>query len=199
MEMNDMNSKLLKIKKSCHTGKIVSSILTIVLIVGCVCSVIGGIALIATAQENEPRIQQLVEQGTIDPANNKVASVRMFSIESVDPEDWESDIPAVQKELDEHPYSFIYGMYLFMASGMLAVIAVLMKLVSGTFALIEKEENPFTDKVIKRVTIVLGVVSGLLLMSSGAGMALLGALVTWVVYTVLDYGRTLQIQADETL
>ena len=31
------------------------------------------------------------------------------------------------------------------------------------------------------------------------GLDVLFALLTWVVYTVLDYGKTLQVQSDETL
>lgn len=197
--MNDMNDKLLKIKKSCHAGKIIANVLCIICIVGCVCSLIAGIALVANADEFEPQIQQIADEGRLDSADNRIVSVRMFSFDSVDPSDWESDLPAMQKALDEHPYCIIYGVYVIMAAGILAVVAVLMKLVNGTFALIEKEDNPFTDKVIKRVTIVLGIISGLLLITSGAAWGLLGGLVTWVVYTVLDYGRILQIQADETL
>lgn len=196
--MNEMNDKLLKIKKSCHAGKLVANILCIICIVGCVCSLIGGIVIIAGAKDYEPVFQEYTESGRID-TDNRIVSSRMFSFASLDPEEWESDVPAIQKALDEHPYTFVYGMYLFFAAGTLAVVAVLMKLINGTFSLIEKEDNPFTDKVIKRVTIVLGIVSGLLLMTSGAAMGLLGALITWVVYTVLDYGKLLQIQADETL
>lgn len=199
MEMNVMNDKLLKIKKSSHAGKIVANILCIICIVGCVCCLIGGAAILSGADKLEGQFQEMTEDGRFDPSVNRIASVRMVSFESVDPDKWESDVPAIQNALDDHPYCFIYGMYIFMAAGILAVVAVLMKLVNGTFALIEKEDNPFTDKVIRRVVIVLAVISGLILMTSGAAMGVLGALVTWVVYTVLDYGKTLQIQADETL
>ena len=82
---------------------------------------------------------------------------------------------------------------------MIAVCAVLMKLISGTFAIIEKEDNPFTDKVIKRVTVVMIIVSAFLFFTAGASFGILGGLVTLVVYSILDYGKTLQIQSDETL
>ena len=74
-----------------------------------------------------------------------------------------------------------------------------MKLTGSVFGLIETEETPFTDKVIKRITIVLGVLSFLLLATCGSALGIISGLVTWVVYNVLDYGKTLQIQADETL
>ena len=38
-----------------------------------------------------------------------------------------------------------------------------------------------------------------LLLTSGIAFGALGALTTWVVCTVMDYGKTLQTQSDETL
>ena len=41
--------------------------------------------------------------------------------------------------------------------------------------------------------------SALLIFTTGAIYGVLGFLITWVVNLVLDYGKTLQIQSDETL
>lgn len=199
MEMNDENIKLAKIKKSCHLGKIAARIFCIIGIVGCVCGLIVGIGMFVKAETLEPQMQRLVDDGKITPSRDFIGSVQMFNIDGIDPEDWESDIPAVQEALDNHPYTIIYGTYALMAGGVLAVLAVLMSIISGTFGLIEKEDTPFTDKVIKRVTIVMGVISGLMLVSASAAFGIVGALVTWVVYNIMDYGKTLQIQSDETL
>ena len=81
----------------------------------------------------------------------------------------------------------------------MAVAAVLVKLVGSVFGLIMKEDSPFTDKVIKRIVIVLLAVSAVMLLTTGMAFGVLGAIITWVVYTILDYGKTLQIQSDETL
>ena len=81
----------------------------------------------------------------------------------------------------------------------IAVAAVMMKLLSSVFAMIEKEDTPFTDKVIKRVTVVMIVISGFLFLTAGSALGILSGLATWVIYTVMDYGKTLQIQSDETL
>ena len=190
--MNDENIKLAKIKKSCHLGKIAARIFCIIAIVGCVCGLIVGIGMFVKAETLEPQMQRLVDDGKITPSRDFIGSVRMFNIEGI-------DIPAVQEALDNHPYTIIYGTYALMAGGVLAVLAVLMSIISGTFGLIEKEDTPFTDKVIKRVTIVMGVISGLMLVSASAAFGIVGALVTWVVYNIMDYGKTLQIQSDETL
>ena len=81
----------------------------------------------------------------------------------------------------------------------MAIAAVLLKLISNVFGLIIKEDSPFTDKVIKKIVIVLGAVTVVMFLTSGMAFGVLGAIITWVVYTILDYGKTLQIQSDETL
>jgi hypothetical protein len=43
------------------------------------------------------------------------------------------------------------------------------------------------------------VLSAVMLFTVSAGFAALGAITTWVVYTIMDYGKTLQVQSDETL
>ncbi len=197
--MNEENVKLTKIKKSCSVGKKISVFLCIMCIVGCVAALIAGIALITSAETYEPQIVEAIESGKINTSKNSIGSVSLFNVEGVDPSDWESDIPAVRNALDAHPYSTIYGIYCILMSLTIAVAAVMMKLISSVFAIIEKEETPFTDKVIRRVTIVMIVISGFLLMTAGAALGILCGLATWVIYTVMDYGKTLQIQSDETL
>ena len=196
--MNEENVKLAKIKKSCKTGKVVSVILCIIAIVGCVTSLIGGISILAMGKEFDTTITQAIEDGKITTGDS-IGSVKGININIGDPSTLHSDIPAVQEAIDDHPYSIMYGSYVLTMSLITAVAAVMMKLISSVFGLIEKEDTPFSDKVIKRVTIVMIVVSGVLLMTSGAALGILGALITWVVYTIMDYGKTLQIQSDETL
>ena len=115
------------------------------------------------------------------------------------PLDIHSDIPAVQAAIDDHPMSVVYGTYILsMSIIMLAVIALIF-LVRSVFAIIEKEGNPFTVTVKKRIKTVLIATSVVLFLTSGTGPAILGILVTIAVNAILDYGITLQTQADETL
>ncbi|MBR1798237.1 MAG: hypothetical protein IJ757_09565 [Clostridiales bacterium] len=196
--MNEENVKLARIKKSSHTGKIVSNILCIITIVGCVLAIVAGIAILSMGSRFDEALSAAQEQGTVT-MSTKIGSANLFNIDLGDPESIESDIPALQEAIDDHPLSIAYGTYILTMGLFIAVVAVMMKLVSTVFALIEKEDTPFSDKVRKRVTIVLGITSVILLMSSGAAFGILCGLITWVVYTILDYGKTLQIQSDETL
>ena len=197
--MNEENVKLAKIKKSCGIGKKVAVILCIIAIVGSVCAAIAGIALLSKPETFEPEFVKAVESGVITAGESRVGSSKMFNIDLGDPTKWHSDVPSIQKAFDDHPYSMVYGLNCLIIALGTAVVAVMMKLVSSVFDLIVREDSPFCDKVIKRVTILLAVTSGLLLMTSGAALGILAALITWAVYTIMDYGKTLQIQSDETL
>ena len=197
--MNDQDKKIAKIKNNCRIGKVIATIMCIICICGCVLSAIGGIAMYANSEEWEPKIEQAIEEGKIDTDKVSIGTAKMFHIEGIDPDDWESDVPAIQEALTNRPYTTIYGGYCFGIAAVISGCAVLMKLISGTFAIIEKEDNPFTDKVSKRVTVVMIIVSAFLFFTAGASFGILGGLVTLVVCSILDYGKTLQIQSDETL
>jgi hypothetical protein len=192
------NVKIEKIKKSCNVGKIVSNILCIICIVGCVCALIGGIWIFAQGREFDDMIAQGIESGIITTGDD-IGSVRMVHIGVIDASTIHSDIPAMQEAINDHPYAISYGMTLMGITAFMAVAAVLIKLISSVFGLIIKEDTPFNDKVIKRVTIVLGAICAVMFLTSGMAFGVLGCVVTWVVYTILDYGKTLQIQSDETL
>ena len=82
---------------------------------------------------------------------------------------------------------------------MFIILAVMLKLIGSVFRIIREEDNPFTDKVINRILTVMVVASIVMFFSPGTVYGILGLIITWVVHTILDYGKTLQIQADETL
>ena len=196
--MNEVNVKIARIKKSCHVGKIVSNVLCIVLIVGAVLSMISAITIFAMGKKFDEAITQAVETGYIDDSDH-IGSAEFFVFNLGSVKNFDSDIPFVKAALEDHPYSIVYGSYSIISLLCCTFLAVMLKLISSVFALIEKEETPFTDKVKKKVTVLLIITSVSLLITEGAGLALLGALITWVVNSILDYGKTLQVQADETL
>ena len=162
-------------------------------------SIVGAGFVFSMGREFDDQVNAGIEQGILTTDDMDVAASRLVNINVGKADSIHSDIPALQNYIDEAPYAFKYGTVMAMAAVVCAVAAVLMKLTGSVFGLIETEETPFTDKVIKRVTLVLGIMSFLLLATSGAALGIIGGLVTWVVYNVLDYGKTLQIQADETL
>ena len=176
------NVKITKIKKSCSVGKKVSAILSIVAIVGCVCAIVASVVIFGMGKEFDAKVQQGIEAGVIS-TENEFGSVKIIDFNVGEIKKIHTDVPALQKILDEQPYSITYGIYCFLVSWLCAVCIVILKL----------------NKVIKKVAIVLGASTVVLFLTSGLAFGALGALTTWVVCTVMDYGKTLQIQSDETL
>ncbi len=196
--MNEADVKIARIKKSCHAGKVVSNILFIVAIIGSIAGLVAGIWIFASGRSFDDMLIQAEEAGYVS-TTDKIGTAKLFSIDLMDAEQLESDIPALQEAMDDHPNSIMYGFYSIVMAIYAATFAVLLKLINSVFAMIENEDTPFTDKIRKRVTLVLIISSGLLFFTMSAAVGLLGLLMTWAVNAILDYGKTLQIQSDETL
>ncbi len=192
------NIKLERIKKSCRAGEIVTTVLCIIAIVACVLALVSGIVIACMGENFDALVSKAIEAGNVS-VGGKIGSFKLFDISIEDFSKWESDIPAIQELLTSRPYSLMGAFTCFSLVLMTAAIAVMMKLVGSIFSLIRKENTPFAEKVIRRILIVMIISSVLLFFTSGTAAGLLGGIITWVVYTILDYGRTLQIQSDETL
>ena len=200
-EINYMEEsvKIAKIKKSCHIGKIVSTILFAVAAVFVVLCLIGGVKVLKMGKEFDDSVINGRLSGVIS-TSDEIGSASAVSINLGSlPTEIHSDVPAIQAAIDDHPLSVMYGTYVLICSLILAITAVLFLLVRSVFAMVEQESTPFTSKVRKRVTLVLIVTCGILFLTTGSAFAILFALITWAVNAILDYGITLQIQSDETL
>ena len=69
----------------------------------------------------------------------------------------------------------------------------------SVFDIIGKEDSPFTQRVLKKLLFALIVIDIVIAFTAGLGTAAVAGLVTWALYTIMDYGRLLQTQSDETL
>ena len=196
--MNEENVKIAKIKKSCGVGKKVSDIFFVICIVGFIIALVGGISIFNMGKRFDTAIAQAEEAGYVTKGHD-IGNASGINISIDDVTDFHSDIPQLQAAIDDHPYCILYSMYCLFIAMIIAVTAAMLKLISSVFDLIIKEDSPFTDKVIKRVMVVLIALSAILLTTANAGLGVLGGIVTWVVYAIMDYGKTLQIQSDETL
>lgn len=193
----NVNEKIARINKSCRAGEIVTKVLFIIALVGFIAAVASGVTILSLGDSFDTWMQQ--DDGSLSVSVGGSLKMKLVDIDLGDFSELHSDVPALQKLIDAHPYSIMFGGYCLLGAFLTAVLAVMMKLVGSVFTLIRQEETPFTDKVIKRVVIAMAVTSGILLCTTSAGIGVLGGILTWVVYTILDYGKTLQIQSDETL
>ncbi len=196
--MNEADVKIAKIKKSCHTGKVVSNILYVIAVIGFITGLVASIWIFSSGKKFDDMLLHAQEAGYVS-STDKLVSAKLFNIDLMDADKIESDIPALQEAINDHPNCIMYGSYTLILAIFAATVAVLLKLINSVFAMIEKEETPFTDKIRKRVTIALIVTSGMLFFTTNAGLGILCLLMTWAVNAILDYGKTLQIQSDETL
>ncbi len=195
--MNE-NVKLESIRKSCTVGERVANIFCILAIIGCVLTLISGVVILNMGKEFDDKIAVLENSGNVS-IHNTIGGYKVMGINLIDPANIESDLPSVEAALKDHPYCIEVSVSLFMLVLFTAILAILMKLAGSVFSLIRKEDNPFTGNVIKRVVFVMITLSVILVLTSGLGKGVLCGILTWVVYTIMDYGRMLQIQSDETL
>lgn len=203
--MNEENIKLARIQKSSKVAHIVSKIFFFLCMVATMICLITGLVLIIGRKNFDPKLIEGLsssqKSATLSVGNVQFATIEEGDFKVAEDMKWTSDVPRLEqffRDNDDSP-SLIIGFYLLAMSLLVALLTVCFHLISGIFALILKEGNPFTDKVIKRVLVTMIILSVLLLSTQGAGFGILAGLITWVVYTILDYGRTLKIQADETL
>ncbi len=192
------NVKLERIKKSCSTGVKVTNVIFVIAVV---CSIICLIIITLIAKNGEAFeewVRRGIESGHIT-TESSVGEVSAFSISVINPENMHSDVRAIREMLQTRPYSVIFIVYCAVGCLMLIVLAVVMKLIGSVFKIIREEDNPFTEKAIRRIVKVMIAVSIVMFFTPGSIFGILGLVITWVVRTILDYGRMLQIQADETL
>lgn len=192
------NVKLEKIKHSCEVGEKVTKFFFVFFIILSICCIVFISIIGAKGNEFESFIQKHVDLGHIS-FENSIGSSKAINITIMNPNNIHSDVEAVRDALATKPYSVVFMIYGIAGLVIFIVMAVMMKLVGGALRIIKEEENPFTDKAIRRIVTVMIVISIMLFFGPGTVFGILGLVVTWVVHTVMDYGKTLQIQSDETL
>lgn len=197
--MSTENAKLVAVKKSCKGVKIVSLILFIATVVATVLCLTCAIIMTAGSSKIDAAIKQAEANGYNVQGEIFYNGIKVGNIDLPDPDNWHSDVPAIQQKFDEGSASFVMGLYLFIMTGVLVWTDVVLFLFFSVFSIIVKEETPFSDKVIRRMLISLILVTIFLGGTVGWGFAILGGFVTWAIITIMQYGKELQIQSDETL
>ena len=192
------NVKLEKINHSCEVGEKVTKIFFIFFIILGICCLVFISIIAAKGNAFESFIQRHVDLGHIS-FENSIGSSKAVNITIMNPNNIHSDVKAIRDAIANRPYSVVFMIYGIAGFIIFLVMAVMMKLVGGALRIIREEENPFTDKAIRRIETVMIVTSIVMFFGPGTVFGILGLVVTWVVYTIMDYGKTLQIQSDETL
>ena len=207
MNVNEENKKLESVVKSCKAARICSRIIFILMVVATVITLVTGIVLMTNPDKTivfdmgEGQINKELSIGSLKIGTIKSGELEESKAKLDDSLELTSSVPALQKYFDENKDStgLVVGVYLIGISIMCLVMAVSMWLVSSVFDIIIKEGNPFADQVPKRILISMIIFTVVVAFTTGIGFAVLLGFVTWAVYTIMDYGKTLRIQSDETL
>ena len=202
--MNEESKKLANVKKSCKGAKIVSKIILVFLIIATVITLVTGIVLIAGRKIFDPQFASADASGATFDADLSVGPFNLGSFEDgefVANDPLTSDVPAIEKFFEENSNSpsLILGFYLVLISSVTAVSAVAFFLITSVFDIILKEGNPFADKAVKRTLIAMIILTVCAASTAGLGFGVLLGFLTWVIYTIMDYGRALKLLSDETL
>lgn len=190
--------KLEKVRKSSNGVRIASKV---VAIAGVVVSSILLISAICMFIFHEKIDSEYLNSGNVEVSFSmggvNVIPVKATGFEGLVPT--ESSIPAFQQMIDDNKVAVFLGFYCIVFALLSAGVAVVFFMIESAFKSIIKEGTPFADIVIKRVTISLIILTVVLLLTTSVAFGVVMALLTWTVYTILDYGRALQIESDETL
>ncbi len=204
--MNQENIKLNRIKKSSHVAGIVTRIVFILCVVASMILIVTSIVMIADRTNMNAQIKAGIEGANDVDVTKKVGPVNVhllrFSKDSFDITKYqkiESSIPALEKALSDTPYSLTLGFTLLTAGLNVVLLAIAMFQLYSVFDIIGKEDSPFTQRVLKKLLFALIVIDIVIAFTAGLGTAAVAGLVTWALYTIMDYGRLLQTQSDETL
>ena len=79
------------------------------------------------------------------------------------------------------------------------VTVVLLTLFKRIFTELTREETPFSDTVMGRLKTCFIIMAVILAIFVGLGVGIIGGLFMWCIYSILDYGKVLQTEVDETL
>ena len=204
--MNQENIKLNRIKKSSHVAGIVTRIVFILCVVASMILIVTSIVMIADRTNMNAQIKAGIEGANDVDVTKKVGPINVhllrFSKDSFDITKYqkiESSIPALEKALSDTPYSLTLGFTLLTAGLNVVLLAIAMFQLYSVFDIIGKEDSPFTQRVLKKLLFALIVIDIVIAFTAGLGTAAVAGLVTWALYTIMDYGRLLQTQSDETL
>ena len=81
--MNEENVKIAKIKKSCHAGKVVSNILFIIAVIGCISGLVASIWIFQSGRKFDDMLIEARESGYAS-TTDKLVSAKLFNIDLAD-------------------------------------------------------------------------------------------------------------------
>lgn len=185
--MNEYNNKLEVIRNRCRTSAKVVGILRTLTGVGLIGSLVG--AIICFFQRTNVNEQVAAE---VAAGNLKTETLRLGgSMLNV--------VIDYSKAFEEGNYAGPIIVSCVVAAVICAAMVVILTLFKRIFTELSLEETPFSESVMGRLKTSFIIMTVVLAVFIGVGAGIIGGLFMWCVYSILDYGKVLQTEVDETL
>ena len=185
--MIEYNNKLEVIKNRCRTSAKVTGILRIFSIIGMIGSLVGTIICFAQREAINTQLAEQVASGKLTVDSLKLGGSGLNLV--ID----------YAKAFEEGDYANPVIISCIVAVIVCAAVMVILSLFKKIFTDLSVEETPFSESVMGRLKTSFIIMTVVLTLFVGIGPGLIGGLFLWCVYSILDYGKVLQTEVDETL
>lgn len=198
------NAKLENVKNITRTTEIILKVAEIIGVIGACILICMGI-LLAFKMPAVVHLGDDSGKGHLEIKQH--VSVFEFSVLEIDDTELfeeilknsHSDIPFIQKKLDEGDASILVGIMLLVFGIVLAISMVAVRFLRKIFEKINKAGTPFAPEVIKQMKVSFIVISVALLLTTGSLIGVFAVFGLWSIYFIFQYGYCLQELADETI
>lgn len=180
--MSKEMTNLEKVKKSCNTAKKLANVISIIFRIGMVMCFVGAGIVFAMHSQIDAAVVEHPEY-----FQHTDISIELFGNEYFTSAD------------NVMSYAMTCGTALIVAALSLLFGVIVFKIIGKCFKTINESESPFSDEVIALLKKCFIVSTVFIAMSSDIFLGAVVGIVLWCVYTIFQYGRELQQQADETL
>ena len=185
--MLEQNQKLEEIKNHCKVSSKIIRVIQIIAIVGLVGSLVGTIWCFVMKETINTEIAKQVSNGVATIDNFKIDDGMLKMVINYEEMFQRGDYAT--------PLCINFGI----ATVITAITAYLLTLLKKVFDNLIKDNNPFSDSNMKYIKTSFIVMSVILLIFAGIGAGVICGLLCWCIYSILEYGRVLQVEVDETL
>lgn len=185
--MLEQNQKLEEIKNHCKVSSKVIRVIQIIAIVGLVGSIVGTIWCFVMKETINTEIAKQVSNGVATIENFKIDGGMLKLAINYD------------EMFQRGDYATPLAINFCIATVITAITAYLLTLLKKVFDNLIKDNNPFSDANMKYIKTGFIVMSVILLIFAGIGAGVICGLLCWCIYSILEYGRVLQVEVDETL
>lgn len=185
--MIEQNQRLEEIKKRCKTSSKVIRVIQIIAIVGLIGSLVGTIWCFVMKETINTEIAKQVSNGVATIENFKIDGGMLKVAINYDEMFQRGDYAT--------PLAINFGL----ATVITAITAYLLTLLKKVFDNLNIDDNPFSDSIMSSLKICFIVMSVIIMLFVGVGPGVICGLLCWCIYSILEYGRVLQVEVDETL